>query len=90
MCLLYQPLSLNLMWVYSSLTIQSEAVISEVSTVQVLRLRTNPLQVHKVKYLPPPTNGTYHGHTGFHNGQALYLNTKVFAFAEPRHNIDCG
>ena len=36
-------------------------VIILVSTVQVLRLRTNLQQVHKVKYLAP-MNGTY-GHT---------------------------
>ena len=45
-----------------------EAVIIEVCTVQVLRLRTNPQQVHKTKYLPP-TKLTQ-SHTGFHNGQA--------------------
>ena len=59
----------------SSLTIQSQAVTIEVSTVQVLKMRTNPWQVHKVKYLPP-TNWTF-AHTGFHNGQVSYLSTKV-------------
>ena len=42
---------------YSSLTIWLETVIIEVSTVEVLRLRTNPWQLHKSKHLPP-TNGT--------------------------------
>ena len=38
-------------------------------TVQVLRLITNPWQVHKVKYLPP-TKVTY-SHAGFHNSGGL-------------------
>ena len=64
---------------YSSLTIQLETVIIEVSTVQVLRLKTNPRRVHKANYLLPK-NGTY-GHTGFTNDQASYLNMKVLIFA---------
>jgi len=53
-----------------------EAGIIEVSTVQVLRLRTNLQQVHEAKYLPP-TNGTCvtQGFTNY--GQASYLNMKV-------------
>ena len=64
---------------YSNLIIQLEAVI-EVSTSKVVRLRTSPQQVHKGKYLTP-TNGTS-GQTGFHSGQASYLNMKVNLFAE--------
>ena len=41
---------------------QLEAVTIEVSTVQALRLRTNPWKV-KVKYMPPE-KVTY-SHTGF-------------------------
>ena len=33
-------------WAYSTLTRQLEVVIIEVSTVQVLRLSTNPWRVH--------------------------------------------
>ena len=44
--------------IYLSLTTQSEAVITEVSTFQVLELRTNPQQIHDANYLPP-TNGIY-------------------------------
>ena len=47
---------------------QSEAVIIEVSTVQVLKLRANPQEMLDVNYLPP-TNGTY-SCTGFYDGQA--------------------
>ena len=42
---------------------QLEAVTIEVSTVQALRLRTNPWKVNKVKYMPPE-KVTY-SHTGF-------------------------
>ena len=65
---------------YSTLTEQLEVVINEVSMSKVLRLRTNPWQVHKVKYLPPP-KVTY-SYTGFHNDQASYFNMKVHIFAE--------
>ena len=43
----------------------------EVSAVQVLRLRTNPWQVHEAKYFPP-TKVTY-SHTEFHNGKLVIL-----------------
>ena len=56
---------------YSDWTRQLEA-----SMVQVLRLRTNPWQVHRAKYL---TN--IYSHTGFHNCQASYFNMKVLVFA---------
>ena len=68
---------------YSTLTRQLEAVIIEVSTVQVLRLRTNPQEVHKANYLPS-MKVTY-SHTGFHNGQASYFSMKVLVFVEPGH-----
>ena len=45
-----------------------------------LRLKTNPWQVHEAQY-SPPTNGTY-SHTGFHNGQASYLNMKVHLYLQ--------
>ena len=47
----------------------------ELSAVQVLRLRTNPWQVHEAKYFPP-TKVTY-SHTEFHNGQASYFSMMV-------------
>ena len=72
---------------YSTLARQLEAVIIEVSTLQALRLKTNPWRVHEVKYLPP-TKVTY-SHTGFHNGQASYFNMKVLVFAEPGHINHC-
>ena len=68
---------------YSTLTRQPEAVIIEVCTVQVLRLRTNPWRMHKAKDLTP-TKVTY-SHTGFYNGQASCFNMKVLIFAEPGH-----
>ena len=75
--ILYFTLSLR---AYSISTRQLETVIIEVSTVQVLRLRTNPWRVHEVKYLLS-TKVTY-SHTGFHNDLAGYLNMKVLVFAE--------
>ena len=51
------------------LTRQMEAVIIEVCTVQVLRLRADPQQMHEAKYLTP-TNGT-NGQAGFHTYQAI-------------------
>ena len=66
---------------YSILTRQLEAFVIEVSTVLVLRLKTNQWRVHEVKYLPP-TKVTY-SHKGFHDGQASYFNMKVLGFAEP-------
>ena len=68
---------------YSTLTRQLEAVIIEVSAVQVLRLRNKPWEVHETKHLPP-IKVTYN-QTGFPNGQASYFNIKVFVFAEPGH-----
>ena len=62
---------------YSTLTRQLEAVIIEASTVQLLRLSTNPQQVHKVKYLP---SKVAYSHIGFHNGQA---SMRVLVFVEP-------
>ena len=61
------------------LTRQLEVVI-EVSTVQEVRLRTNPWQLREAKYLPPTAM-----HTGFHNGQASYFNMKVLVSAGPEH-----
>ena len=55
----------------STLARQLEAVINEVSMAQVLRLRTNPWRVHKVKHLPP-TKVTY-SLTKFHSDQPSYL-----------------
>ena len=58
---------------------QLEAVIIEVSTVQVLRLRANPQLLHGAKHLPS-RNWTY-GDTGFYSGHTSYLNMKVLMFA---------
>ena len=66
-----------------TLTRQLEAVIIEVSTVQALRLRTNPQRVHEVKYLPPMK--VIYSYTGLHNGQASYFNMKILIFAQPGH-----
>ena len=66
---------------YSTLARQLEAVNIEVCKVQALRLRTNPWQVHKAKYL---TSGTY-SHTGF--DYMVYM--KVLVFAEPGHMPFC-
>ena len=60
---------------------QSEAVIIEVPTVQMLRLGTNPWQVHEESM-----NVTY-SQAGFHSGQASYLNMKVLVFTEPGHML---
>ena len=60
---------------YSTLTRQLEAVINEVFTVQVLKLRTNQWQTHEAKYFPP-TKVTY-SHTGIYNGQASYFDMKA-------------
>ena len=38
---------------YSTLTGPLEAVVSRVSKVQLLKLKTNPWQVHEAKYLTP-------------------------------------
>ena len=56
---------------YWSLTPQVEAVIIEVSTVQVLGLRVNPWWLHGAKHLPS-TNWIY-GDTWFYSGQTTYL-----------------
>ena len=55
--------------VYSTLTRQLEAVIIEVSAVQVLRLRNKPWEVHETKHLQPTK--VIYSHTGFPNGQAI-------------------
>ena len=59
---------------------QLDTVIIEVSTVQVLRSRANPLQLHGAIRLPT-LNCTY-GDTRFYSGQTSYLNIKVLTFAK--------
>ena len=63
---------------YSTLTRKVEAVIIEVSMVEVLMLRTYPQRVYKTKYLPH-TKVTY-SHIGFHN-----FSIKILVIAEPGH-----
>ena len=60
---------------YQDLTPQLETVFIEVSTVQALRLRANPLRFHGAIHLPS-MNWTY-GDIGFYSGQTSKLDTKV-------------
>ena len=63
---------------YWSLTPQLETVIIEVSTVQVLRWKTNPLWLHRAIHLPS-RYWTY-GDTGFYGGQTSHPNIKALTF----------
>ena len=65
---------------YLGLTPQLEAVIIEVSTVQVLRSGANLRYMHRVKHLPSMI-WTY-GDTGFYSAQTCYFNLKVLTFAK--------
>ena len=56
----------------STLNGELEAVIPKVSVVQLLRLRTNPWQLHKAKCLPPTKVC-----------KASYFSMKILVFAEP-------
>ena len=62
---------------YRGLTPQLETVITEVSTVQALRSRANPPQLHGAIHLPS-INWTY-GDIGFYSGQTSKLDMKVIA-----------
>jgi len=66
--------------VYSSFTIQPEAIINEASTVQVIRMKINQQQVHKAEDLPSPMNGTCN-HQDFTMVKQFM---KVLVFGEPR------
>ena len=50
---------------YGRLTLQLETVLIELSTVQALRLRAHPQQLHRAKYLLS-LNWTY-SNTGFYS-----------------------
>ena len=68
-------------WTCLSLMPQLEAIVTEFSIVQALRLRANPWQLHGAEHFPP-MNGTY-SHAGFHSCQTSYFNMKVVVFIKP-------
>ena len=67
-------------WAYSTLSIWSAAVITEVSSTKAEKNHSECMRRNICHPRMGPTVNT-----GFHNGQASYFNMKVFVFSEPGH-----